>query len=69
MNKCKECKYFEECSGAREVGPHRTLRWSGYCRRFPPVPISINTYRDENHLGYEYPAICGDDWCGEWKKK
>ena len=28
------------------------------CKRYPPVSI------DNRHA--RYPAVCWDDWCGEW---
>jgi len=53
MNKCKECRFWEEIR----------VRAGGRCRRYPP------TFIDEGTKRGHWPETSSDDWCGEFKFK
>lgn len=76
METCESCKFFalNEKSG-KDLA--RTIK--GNCKRFPPMQVPNNIYRDfpEARMGIlaklgqntVNPVVKIDDWCGEYVKQ
>ena len=63
MNKvCNTCEHwlyriYLEDKGAKSVR-------IGVCTRYPPIPLQI--VEPSKHPTAFRPAMCEDEWCGEW---
>ena len=55
---CKNCVFWVPSE------KYPTYTSMGYCRRYPPVPVLVET-----GLQYRFPSVADYMQCGEWRKK
>jgi len=61
---CASCRWFEPIGAVGE---------GGWCKRYPPQAVLHPESRDpryagcveEEHVGFCWPEVSEDDWCGE----
>lgn len=53
---CEKCIFFKETYGQR-----------GECRRYPPQAWSESHPETSSSLGFNFPEMRSDEWCGEFK--
>lgn len=59
---CEGCRYWLGPVEHRTADNGAVLGNSGRCRRYPPALVA-----HDNAIGYSFPVVRDDDWCGEWR--
>ena len=64
MKSCKTCFYFDLVY---------TAFGSGYCKRYPPQSYPVKDLTESgcwrDGVGFAFPEMKKDDWCGCWEEK
>ena len=62
--RCETCRYWLGPAEHRTTDDGAVVGNSGRCRRYPPTLVIQG-----ESIGYPFPVVRDDDWCGEWRGK